>query len=109
MPTAIRIIEADNVATLVAACSAGEEVLVVGQEPIIKVHALECIEAGHKVALSSIHSGEKVVKFSTPIGHALREIPVGAWVHLHNLGSDHDVRSQTFNLRSGAPTDSVYR
>ena len=49
------------------------------------VIAQEEIPAGHKIALFSIRKNESIVKYGYPIGIATTEIPVGAWVHLHNI------------------------
>jgi hypothetical protein len=109
MARAIRIIAADNVATLLDDCSAGQEIVVKGDTEGVRLCALEHIGEGHKVALCPIPEGESVVKFGTPIGHATRPIAAGAWVHLHNLASNYDTRSQSLDVESGAPTDTIYR
>jgi len=109
MVRGIQIATGDNVATLLSACGPGDEILVVGQGAETRLHAREAIPEGHKIALLPIPSGEKVMKFSTAIGHASRPIEAGAWVHLQNLASDYDSRSQTLDLESGAPMDTVYR
>ena len=49
------------------------------------VKALEDIPQGHKMALRKIRSGEMVVKYGFPIGHALQDIEPGQWVHTHNM------------------------
>lgn len=108
MARAIQIIAADNVATLLDDCPAGQEIMVSGGAPG-KLHALEHVAEGHKIALRPIPEGGSVIKFGTPIGHALRPIAAGAWVHLHNLASNYDTRSQSLDVESGAPTDTVYR
>ncbi len=109
MTKAVRISDSDNVATLLSDCPTGDEIRVVGQAEEMRLKAGEAIPQGHKVALLSIPAGAKVVKFATSIGHARRPIASGAWVHLHNLASDYDERSQTLDVKSGAPTDTVYR
>jgi altronate hydrolase len=48
--------------------------------------ALDDIPAGHKVAVRPIEAGAQVKKYGETIGIATRDIPVGAHVHLHNLG-----------------------
>lgn len=45
----------------------------------------EDIPAGHKFALRDIPRGKGVIKYAYPIGRAICDIPVGAWVHTHNL------------------------
>jgi altronate dehydratase small subunit len=100
---AVRIHIADNVATLLDDTLPGC-VKVLGTEPR-EVTALETIAAGHKIALSQIAAGQLVIKYGFPIGHAVREIACGEWVHLHNLASNYDERSSTLDLETGAPTD----
>ena len=43
------------------------------------------IPSGHKIALSPIAAGEKVVKYGNPIGVATADIAPGEWVHSHNM------------------------
>jgi len=95
----------DNVATLLDDTSSGALALV-GETEKPSVVALEPIARGHKIALSDLRRGDPVVKFGAAIGQATRAIPRGAWVHLHNLSSDLDERSASFDLISGAPTDN---
>jgi len=109
MARAIRISGGDNVATLLDACAAGQEIIIQGEVPAIRLAAIEPIPEGHKVALIAIPDGEPVIKFGTVIGKARQRISRGGWVHLHNCASGYDERSQTLDTESGAPTDTVYR
>lgn len=43
---------------------------------------------GHKYARRPIKSGENVVKYGMPIGHATRDIEPGEHVHVHNLATN---------------------
>ena len=45
----------------------------------------EDIPMGHKAALQDIPAGAPVIKYGSPIGIAVRDIPAGAHVHTHNL------------------------
>lgn len=106
MPTrCFRINANDNVATLLDDAVAGS-VEVLGAVASDRIVAREAIARGHKIALVDIPNGAAVIKFGVRIGHATQPIPAGAWVHLHNLASDVDVRSGTLDLHSGAPTDT---
>src|SRR6478735_1236090 len=104
-PRAFQIHGSDNVATLLDDASDGE-VEILG-ENAGRIQLLEKISGGHKIALRDIEAGGAVVKFGVRIGHATLPIKRGAWVHLHNLASDLDVRSGTLDLHSGAPTDTA--
>ncbi len=46
---------------------------------------VEVREDGHKYALCEIRSGENVIKYGFPIGHATADIAVGEHVHTHNV------------------------
>ena len=46
---------------------------------------VEVRENGHKYALFPIKAGENVIKYGSPIGHAVADIAVGEHVHTHNL------------------------
>lgn len=80
--TALRLDEADNVATALRDLSAGAVPRIAGCDAPTLVDA---IARGHKFALSTIGAGEHAVKYGQAIGVALSEIAPGAHVHLHNL------------------------
>jgi altronate dehydratase small subunit len=104
MLSAFHLNAADNVATLLEDASGAIQVHGATPGPL---QLLEPISRGHKVALKEIAAGEAVIKFGVSIGHATQLIRRGAWVHLHNLASDLDIRSGTLDLHSGAPTDTA--
>lgn len=80
MEKSIRIHPQDNVAVALTDLRAGEAAA--------GVTLLEDIPAGHKVALTSLHPGDKVVKYGFPIGHATAEVAPGSWLHTHNVQTD---------------------
>ncbi len=82
MNAVIVISEADNVATALEALSAGTVLSGVGA-----VTVREAIPRGHKVAIRPIAAGTSVMKYGSPIGLAMADIPPGAHVHTHNLSS----------------------
>ena len=45
---------------------------------------VEVRENGHKYALVKIKSGENIIKYGFPIGHATCDIEIGEHVHTHN-------------------------
>lgn len=104
--TAFKIHPDDNVATLLEDAEPGD--LKVMGETALSVAATEAIAHGHKIALMDIPAGRDVIKFGVPIGRASADIPAGAWVHLHNLESFFDERSQTLDLHTGGATDTRY-
>lgn len=48
----------------------------------------EDIEKGHKFALKSIESGEKVIKYGEVIGRATADIAPGEHIHSHNMSTN---------------------
>lgn len=53
------------------------------------IHELDNVEInlenGHKYALCDIKSGENIIKYGNPIGHATEDIKKGDHVHSHNV------------------------
>jgi SAF domain len=90
----LRLAPGDNVLIVAAILVAGETVA--GPDGPITV--AQAAEVGHKVAAWPIFEGEKVVRFSMPIGSATQDIATGEWVHTHNLKSDY---IRTFDHRGG--------
>ena len=43
------------------------------------------IKQGHKIALNDIKTGEQIIKYGHPIGHATKDIKKGDHVHSHNM------------------------
>lgn len=73
----IKIGETDNVAVALCDLKCGSEAL--------GVTLREDIPAGHKFALTTICQGENIIKYSSPIGQALKDIAPGEWIHTHNI------------------------
>ncbi|HEU5078827.1 MAG TPA: UxaA family hydrolase [Opitutaceae bacterium] len=104
---AFKIHPADNVATLIDDGQPGPVRIIGASDGATSpAHAREPISRGHKIALVEIPAGAPIIKFGVRIGHAIEPISPGAWVHLHNLASDLDARSQTLDVHTGAPTDT---
>ena len=78
---AIKINENDNVAVATIQLRKGAPVIVNGKRLF---NIAEDIEAGHKIALVQIATGEKVFRYGEPIVEAIRDIGRGEWVHVHN-------------------------
>ncbi len=51
----------------------------------ISLKAGEDIDCGHKIALRDIAEGEDIIKYGFPIGHAVRPILAGEYIHTHNI------------------------
>jgi len=76
----VKISPSDNVAVTLCDMKAGE---VCGN-----VTLENDIPRGHKFALCNISSGENVIKYASPIGHASCDIKAGEHVHTHNVKSN---------------------
>lgn len=104
---AIHVNEHDNVATALEPLHIGEEAL--------GVTITEEIPKGHKFATAALKKGEPVIKYSAHIGVASQDIPLGAWVHIHNIegergrgDTDDDVRDieqEVYTNKSAATSD----
>jgi altronate dehydratase len=81
--TAIVISAEDNVATALDTIERGQTV----HTGSATVTAAEAIPRGHKIALRAIETGDRVIKYGSPIGTASRAIAAGAHVHTHNVAS----------------------
>lgn len=88
MKIALKVNDLDNVATIFAEVSAGEEVIVKdkrGNEDIVAVSA--DIPYGHKIALIDISPKTDIMKYGESLGAASVDIRRGDHVHVHNMES----------------------
>lgn len=93
----IKINPKDNVLIALRDYKKGEHIFLEN----IDLELKEDISRGHKIALCSIKSGENIIKYGMPIGHALSDIQTGEWVHVHNTKTnlkDLDTYSYSPNL-----------
>lgn len=80
MSKLFKIHPADNVAVALSEIKAGYREN--------GITALEDIPVGHKILLTDLKAGEKVIKYGCPIGHISENSAAGSLVHLHNLKTD---------------------
>jgi hypothetical protein len=78
----VKIHTQDNIAVALHDLLPGEQI---DTGSGVALSVKEQIPAGHKIAWKDIRSGEDVIKYSYPIGHAVEDIPQGTWVHTHNV------------------------
>ncbi len=106
----LRLHPDDQVGVALRSLKAGEQIEIPGLSPL---QMSDAIPKGHKVALSSISDGDRVLKYAQLIGYAKGEISPGDHVHTHNLefrntdqvyefsvdrrAADHDITGRTFN------------
>ncbi|MFY9150508.1 MAG: altronate dehydratase family protein [Prolixibacteraceae bacterium] len=77
----IKINPNDNVAVCLETGLKGESVEIGNQQIVLS----DDIPVGHKVALEPIETNADIIKYGTPIGHAIAAIQGGNHVHTHNL------------------------
>ena len=76
VPLFIRMHEADNVAIVV-----NDGGLPAGTVFETGLTLVDKVPQGHKVALVNLAQGDAVRRYNVVIGHALRDVPAGSWVH----------------------------
>lgn len=82
---ALQLAPGDNVAVALAELPAGTSLEVAGVTLCLR----DAVKVGHKFALRAIAPGERILKYSCPIGSATRAIAAGEYVHTHNVRSDY--------------------
>ena len=107
MKNCYQVHASDNVATMLQDAS-NESVEVIGGSGSNVVATKGSVPLGHKVALTAIEPGARVVKYGVTIGIANQSILRGQWVHLHNCRSQVDERSSTLDIETGATKDTAY-
>jgi hypothetical protein len=80
---ALVISDRDNVATALEPLEPGRRLELAGATVLVR----DRIPSGHKVAITAIAAGRDVIKYGSPIGTALVDIPAGAHAHTHNVAS----------------------
>ena len=93
--------ENDNVVTAIADFNPGDRVTVKFRGKDKAYPCNEDLAFGHKIAISDIKKGEKVVKYGQPIGTASQDITKGDWVHVHNAKDDYKVLDKDGNPLPG--------
>lgn len=89
MDKAIVMSQADNVATLLSAVTAGALVSLIDKQggELPAVEARENIPAGNKIALRDLKPGEPMIKYGSACGTVSAAIRKGELVHVHNVKS----------------------
>lgn len=76
----IKINPIDNVIIALKDYAKGDKIDVDGKT----IELVNAVGRGHKISIQAIAEGENVVKYGSPIGHAICNIPVGDKVHVEN-------------------------
>ena len=79
----------DSVGVAITDIHAGETIdgVVLENNSLVSVSAVQHVPLGHKIALAPLPAGAKVVKYDVTIGVATAAIKPGEHVHVHNLKS----------------------
>lgn len=88
----LKISSNDNVAVALKSLNESDLVLVNNSKLTVK----QPILPGHKIALTTIKKGERIIKYGFPIGVAMQDIPAGEWVHTHNLKTLLDAETEEY-------------
>ncbi|MDP2791140.1 MAG: UxaA family hydrolase [Rectinemataceae bacterium] len=87
LPNALIIDEKDNVVVAIEPIAKGSQVSYRLKENLVTIVALDDITIYHKVARNDIGRGISVLKYGERIGEAMRDIPEGSHVHVHNISN----------------------
>lgn len=99
MKNVFKINENDNVVVALMDLNKGDIV----EENNNKIVIDEVIKKGHKVAIKDIDEGGNITKYGFPIGHAIKNIKAGQWIHSHNIKTnltgikDYEYNKKNFN------------
>jgi hypothetical protein len=98
-PAVILLHPDDNVVVCARPVRAGELLEAGG----LTLGALQDVPTGHKIALRSGTTTDKVIKYGMPIGSFTCPVDAGEWVHLHNMKSDYIDAHTRAGRSTGAP------
>ncbi|CUU47255.1 UxaA family hydrolase [Clostridium beijerinckii] len=102
MKEIIKINEKDNVVVALRDLSKSEIIEVENK----KIEIKEDIKRGHKVAISDFKVNDNVIKYGYPIGHAIKDISIGEWIHTHNIKTNLDGIME-YNFNQQLKQDSI--
>lgn len=77
----LKLNERDTVVVALKDFQPAEKLLVDDHEIVIQ----DTVLRGHKIAITKTETGNDVIKYGFPIGHASKSIEVGSLVHKHNM------------------------
>jgi altronate hydrolase len=84
-PNAILVHPDDNVAVVTEKLKSGTTVVGVD---VPEITVVSDVPKNHKVAIKEVKEGESIIKYGASIGTSSKDIPVGDWVHTHNLKAE---------------------
>lgn len=84
-----KMTEEDNVVSAVVECRAGDEVTIKFKGIETRCTCSQDVPFGHKIAITDIPKGSKIIKYGEQIGTASLDIMKGDWVHTHNVKDEY--------------------
>lgn len=77
----IHLHPSDNICVAARDLDRGTELRVAGQT----IRLVEPVKLGHKIAVRTVSTDERIYKYGQTIGFTTRSVQPGEWVHSHNL------------------------
>lgn len=84
---ALRLHPDDTVVVALRDITAGERINWQGGGDTAAITVQDPVPLGHKISLSTMPPGMRVMKYGAPIGTATQPISTGQHVHVHNIAS----------------------
>ena len=95
MIKAIKSGDNDNVATLLSSVKKNCDIEVFNKNKFIeKIKSKSAVPFGHKIAITGIKSGSKILKYNESIGTAKKKILKGSLVHINEIQSQFDLNNK---------------
>lgn len=95
MIKAIKSGDNDNVATLLSSVKKNCDIEVFSKNKFIeKIKSKSAVPFGHKIAITGIKSGSKILKYNESIGTAKKKILKGSLVHINEIQSQFDLNNK---------------
>jgi len=92
---AIKSGDNDNVATLLSSVKKNCDIEVFNKNKFIeKIKSKSAVPFGHKIAITGIKSGSKILKYNESIGTAKKKILKGSLVHINEIQSQFDLNNK---------------
>lgn len=90
----IQIHPTDNVVVAIESLNTGDVLQISNRQLVLQ----ENVPAGHKIALQDFKTGDLIIKYGAPIGHAREAITTGSWISEKNIKTNLDgLQAYTYN------------
>ncbi|WP_194841248.1 UxaA family hydrolase [Salinibacillus xinjiangensis] len=82
----------DNVGIALTDLKVGDMCLVSIGNKVVQVELRDDVAFGHKFALKTFAKDESVYKYGEEIGKTTSSVPIGSWIHTHNMYCDRGLK-----------------